>query len=314
MINAWFNDGQSTNWIETDDAREIWSTLMGYLASRSHEQRLAQDRDEIKNWYLDIWDIVDKGETTPPPAFDNIVDTIYGDQFYSNITEETLANIFNIAPVYLQYRFISSLVNENEQEEDNYIADQPQLHYAGETYGDYDSEREAENTDRVFNWPNEQENSVENDEETDNENEYKTDSETEYVTDSETDSIPALIGDTDTESDDEGYETEVTVIVENNDPEEIERTELRTNVWHQIEFPWQHTTTPREYFETINGYAYDSEDESDAETETDCDSMPELLTPSESDSSDEEDQEDYDNNMRCHFQRTGIRIARTVRI
>ena len=112
----------------------------------------------------------------------------------------------------------------------------------------------------------------------------------------------------------EGYETDATVIVENNDPEEIERTELRTNVWHQIEFPWQHTTTPREYFETINGYAYDSEDESDAETETDCDSMPELLTPSESDSSDEEEEENYDNNMRCHLQRTPIRISRTVRV
>ena len=99
MVNAWFNDGQNTNWIETDDAREIWSTLIGYLASRSHEQRLAQDRDDIKNWYLDIWDIVDKGETTPPPAFDNIVDTIYGDQFYRNINEDTLASIFNIAPV-----------------------------------------------------------------------------------------------------------------------------------------------------------------------------------------------------------------------
>lgn len=312
MVNAWYNN-EDNGWMGTDDAREIWSTLIDYLASRNHEQRLAEDRDEIKNWYLDIWDIVDKGETTPPPAFDNIVGTIYGDQFYRNINEDTLASIFNIAPVYLQYRFISSLVNENEQEEDNYIADQPQLHYAGETYGDYDSEREAENTDRVFEWPNEEENSAENGDEIDNE--YKTDSETEYATDSETDSIPALIGDTDTESDGEGYETDATVIVDNDDSDdsdEIDRTELRTNVWHEIEYPWQHFTTPRQYFVVINGYAYRSEDELDAETETDCESMPELLTPSDTDTS--EDEEEHDNNGRCVLQRPTQRVARTVRI
>ncbi len=315
MLNAWFNDGENTNWIGTDDAREIWSAFIDYLTSRSHEQRLAEDRDEIKNWYQDIWDVVDKGETTPPPEFDYIVGTIYSQSFARrNITDETLASIFNLAPVYLQYRFISTLVNENEQEEDNYIADQPQLHYAGETYGDYDSEREAENTDRVFEWPNEEENSAENGDEIDNENEYKNDSETEYETDSEIDSIPALIGDTDTdtESDDEGYETDATVIVDNDDRDEIDRTELRTNVWHQIEYPWQHTTTPREYFETINGHAYHSDDESDAETETDCESMPELLTPSDTDTSD--DEEECDNNGRCVLQRTAMRIVRTVRV
>ena len=91
------------------------------------------------------------------------------------------------------------------------------MHYAGETYGDYDSQRETENTDRVFEWPNEEENSAENRDEIDNENEYRTDSETEYETDSEVDSIPALIGDTDTESDDEGYETDATVIADNDD-------------------------------------------------------------------------------------------------
>ena len=252
MINAWFNDGENTNWIGTDDARDIWSAFIDYLTSRSHEQRLAEDSDEIKNWYLDIWDVVDKGETTPPPEFDYIVGTIYSQSFARrNITEDTLSSIFNLAPVYLQYRFISTLVNENVEEEDTYIADQPQLHYAGETYGDYDSDREPETTDRVFEWPNEEENSAENGDETDNENEYRTDSETEYETDSEIDSIPALIGDTDTESDDEGYETDATVIVDNNDCDEI-----------------------------------------DAETDTDCESMPELLTPSESDSSDEDEDDD----------------------
>jgi len=116
MLNAWFNDGENTNWIGTDDAREIWSAFIDYLTSRSHEQRLAEDRDEIKNWYQDIWDVVDKGETTPPPEFDYIVGTIYSQSFARrNITDETLASIFNLAPVYLQYRFISTLVNENEQ-------------------------------------------------------------------------------------------------------------------------------------------------------------------------------------------------------
>jgi hypothetical protein len=306
MVNAWYNN-EDNGWMGTDDAREIWSTLIDYLTSRSHEQRLAEDRDEIKNWYLDIWDIVDKGETTPPPAFDNIVGTIYGAQFYRNITEDTLASIFNIAPVSIQYQFISALVNENGEEENNYIADQPQMHYAGETYGDYDSEREPEDSGRVFEWPNEEENSAE----TDNEG----DSESDDETDSEIDSIPALVSTSDTESDDEGYETDATVIVDNDDSDdsdEIDRTELRTNVWHEIEYPWQHFTTPRQYFVVINGYAYHSEDELDAETETDCESMPELLTPSDTDTSDEE--EEHDNNGRRVLQRTAQRIARTVRV
>jgi hypothetical protein len=303
MVNAWYNS-EDNGRMDTDDAREIWSTLIDYLASRNHEQRLAEDRDDIKNWYLDIWDIVDKGETTPPPAFDNIVGTIYGDQFYRNINEDTLASIFNIAPVYLQHQFISTLVNENEEEENNYIADQPQMHYAGETYGDYDSEREPEDSGRVFEWPNEEENSAE----TDNEG----DSESDDETDSEIDSIPELVSTSDTESDDEGYETDATCIVDNDDSDEIDRTELRTNVWHEIEHPWQHFTTPRQYFEVINGYAYSSEDELDAETETDCESMPELLTPSDTDTSD--DEEEYDNNGRRVLQRPTQRIARTVRI
>ena len=86
-------------------------------------------------------DIVDKGETTPPPAFDNIA--ILFTVINSRNINEILASIFNIALV-LQYRFISSLVNENEQE-DNYITSAT-IALAGETYGDYDSEREAENT------------------------------------------------------------------------------------------------------------------------------------------------------------------------
>lgn len=295
MLNAWFNDGDTSCWMTTEDAREIWSSFIDYLASRSREHRLAEDGDEIKNWYLDIWDIVDKGETTPRPEFDHIVGTIYSGQFHTNITQEILANIFNFAPVSLQYHFIDFLSSDNEEEEDHYIADQPQAHYAGETYGDYDSEREPENTNRVFEWPNDE-----------------TDSETDNETDSEIDSMPALISASDTESDEEGYETDATVIVDNDDRDEIDRTELRTNVWHQIEYPWQHTTTPREYFETINGHAYHSDDESDAETETDCESMPELLTPSDTDTSD--DEEECDNNGRCVLQRTAMRIVRTVRV
>ena len=67
MIDAWFNN-ENTDWmVGTDDARDIWCTLIEYLSSRTHEQRRADEGDPIKNWYLDIWNIVDKGETTPPP-------------------------------------------------------------------------------------------------------------------------------------------------------------------------------------------------------------------------------------------------------
>ena len=40
-----------------------------------------------------------------------------------------------------------------------------------------------------------------------------------------------------------------------------EKEELRTNTWNTIDTHWKKTTTPREYFEVINGYPYDTSDE-----------------------------------------------------
>ena len=299
MIDAWFNN-ENTDWmVGTDDARDIWCTLIEYLSSRTHEQRRADEGDPIKNWYLDIWNIVDKGETTPPPDFDTIVDIIYSDVFDRNITEDTFASIFNIAPVPLQYCFIDFISSDNQQHP----------HYAGETYGNYDSDYEPQETPgRIFDWPNEEAPAVDGGQGvidlTGDETDDETDDETE--THSEIDSMPELVSASDTESDLDGYETEATVIVDNDNCEDIDRFELLTNVWHEIEFPWQNSTTPREYFETIHGYAYHSDDESDSDSEVETDS--------DSDSDVENDQ-DISNSLATRVgQRTGVMRPRSIRV
>ena len=206
MIDAWFNN-ENTDWmVGTDDARDIWCTLIEYLSSRTHEQRRADEGDPIKNWYLDIWNIVDKGETTPPPDFDTIVDIIYSDVFNRNITEDTFASIFNIAPVPLQYCFIDFISSDNQLHQ----------HYAGETYGNYDSDYEPEEIPgRIFDWSNEEVSAVGGGQGVID----LTGDETK--TDSAIDSMPELVSASDTESDLDGYETEATVIVDNDNCEEV---------------------------------------------------------------------------------------------
>ena len=307
MIDAWFNN-ENTDWmVGTDDARDIWCTLIEYLSSRTHEQRRADEGDPIKNWYLDIWNIVDKGETTPPPDFDTIVDIIYSDVFDRNITEDTFASIFNIAPVPLQYCFIDFISSDNQQHP----------HYAGETYGNYDSDYEPEETPgRIFDWSNEEVSAVGGGQGVID----LTGDETK--TDSAIDSMPELVSASDTESDLDGYETEATVIVDNDNCEEVDRFELLTNVWHEIEFPWQNSTTPREYFETIHGYAYHSDNESDFDSDSDSDvetdSDSDVETDSDSDvetDSDSENDQDISNGLATRVgQRRGVMRPRSIRI
>jgi len=297
MIDAWFNN-ENTDWMVcTDDARDIWCTLIEYLSSRTHEQRRADEGDPIKNWYLDIWNIVDKGETTPPPDFDTIVDIIYSDVFDRNITEDKFASIFNIAPVPLQYCFIDFISSDNQQHQ----------HYAGETYGNYDSDYEPEETPgRIFDWSNEEAPAVGGGQDVID----LTGDETE--TESEIDSMPELVSASDTESDLDGYETEATVIVDNDNCEEVDRFELLTNVWHEIEFPWQNSTTPREYFETIHGYAYHSDNESDFDSDSDVETDSDSDVETDSDS---EDDQDISNGLATRVgQRRGVMRPRSIRI
>ena len=129
-----------------------------------------------------------------------------------------------------------------------------------------------------------------------------TDDETE--TESEIDSMPELVSASDTESDLDGYETEATVIVDNDNCEDIDRIELLTNVWHEIEFPWQNSTTPREYFETIHGYAYHSDDESDSDSDSDVEN--------ESDSDVENDQDISNSLAPCVGQRRRVMYPQSI--
>ena len=50
--------------------------------------------------------------------------------------------------------------------------------------------------------------------------------------------------------------------------------ELRSNQWENIQFHWQHHTTPRQYYEIIEGYPYSGEE--DMEISDDEDDLPPL--------------------------------------
>ena len=74
--------------------------------------------------------------------------------------------------------------------------------------------------------------------------------------------------DSDSDSDDDDYD------------EQQEQRELRTNQWDSIRFNWQNWTTPRQYFEIIEGYPYDGPE--DMEISDDDDGPPDgFLTPRE---------------------------------
>ena len=49
--------------------------------------------------------------------------------------------------------------------------------------------------------------------------------------------------------------------------------ELRSNQWENIQFPWQHHTTPRQYYEIIEGYPYSGEEDMEISDE---DALPPL--------------------------------------
>ena len=74
-------------------------------------------------------------------------------------------------------------------------------------------------------------------------------------------------------SDDEDYDRS-----DNNAREHQNARELRSNQWENIEFNWQNWTTPRQYYEIIEGYPYSGEEDMEiSEIEDDED----WLTPQE---------------------------------
>ena len=54
--------------------------------------------------------------------------------------------------------------------------------------------------------------------------------------------------------------------------------ELRSNQWENIQFPWQHHTTPRQYYEIIEGYPYSGEEDMEI---SDDEADDDFLTPRE---------------------------------
>ena len=54
--------------------------------------------------------------------------------------------------------------------------------------------------------------------------------------------------------------------------------ELRSNQWEHIQFPWQHHTTPRQYYEIIEGYPYSGEEDMEI---SDIEDDEDWLTPRE---------------------------------
>ena len=53
-----------------------------------------------------------------------------------------------------------------------------------------------------------------------------------------------------------------------DDEFDAHQNELRENRWNEIEFPWQEHTTPREYYQIIEGHEYEDGDESNEENVT----------------------------------------------
>ena len=49
-----------------------------------------------------------------------------------------------------------------------------------------------------------------------------------------------------------------------DDSYDAHQDELKNNQWNQIDFPWQEHTTPREYYQTIEGHSYEEESESES--------------------------------------------------
>ena len=69
--------------------------------------------------------------------------------------------------------------------------------------------------------------------------------------------------DSDSDSDDEDYD------------EQQEQRELRTNQWDSIRLNWQNWTTPRQYFEIIEGYPYDGPEDMEI-SDSEEDNLPPL--------------------------------------
>ena len=231
MLDAWF-DGMIGGDFEgaRSNALGIWGELIHYLVSRSHAERHSENWQELDNWYQEIWEIVSSETSEITPPLDSIIEYIYSDEFVENINTNTIASIFNLAPVTLQYRFIEYLSGDSE---DTLSDDIEVQHYAGETYGNYDSDYEPpENPSQVFDWPQDEEAPVgdaeqvvidltggdtdgETEDETDGETDDETDDETDGETDDETDydSMPSLESCTD----DESYDTDATVMADFTD-------------------------------------------------------------------------------------------------
>jgi len=77
--------------------------------------------------------------------------------------------------------------------------------------------------------------------------------------------------DSDSDSDDSMPELE--------SEEQQEDRELRTNQWDSIRFNWQNWTTPRQYFEIIEGYAYDGVEDMEISDDDDGLAPPRGLQP-----------------------------------
>jgi hypothetical protein len=223
MLTAWSSGMGEIIHETTEDMRGIWEELIEYLQSRSPDQICSEDWPEFESWYREIWEIVSPETTEVAPPLDAIVEYIYSNEFIENIRTNTFPSIFNAAPVSLQYGFIDYLSGDSQGIQSHNI-DTVQ-HYAGETYGNYDSDYEPpENPSQVFDWPQDEEAPVGDAEQvvidltggdTDGETDDETDDETDGETDDETDydSMPSLESCTD----DESYDTDATVMADFTD-------------------------------------------------------------------------------------------------
>jgi len=145
LITAWCALVQEGS-IDDQDSKEIFSDLTNWVVHTGVEV----DYETLMTWRGDIFKLMKNIDSCDEYEEDDVLDFVWSEQCCSAMTESNFRRIFNDAPMRIQNGFIETLENENEV-----LANQGAvhdanhehqldlaIHYAGETYGNYDDNYE----------------------------------------------------------------------------------------------------------------------------------------------------------------------------
>jgi len=130
LIHAWCDFADD---IDDADSKEIFNDLMNWIAHTPVEI----DYDALMVWRRNIYALMHNVDECNSEE-DDVLDFVWGEECCSLMTKNNFRTIFDDAPMPVQHGFITLLEQENDevgvQELDLNI------HYAGETYGNYDDD------------------------------------------------------------------------------------------------------------------------------------------------------------------------------